>query len=161
MPPAVRLTKHARHHAHCSTRHIPLRHVYFSNIKLRAMFCLALGQLEQPLHAHIIYHHLCCKQELCNTELLHVSGNTSYIMQHKAIMQACEYCVMLHTAKGESAQLLTFGVAATAKYRFMPMSPARAPVKVNASVTIVSTCNHKVHSHWRQSAQKPCTSMTP
>ena len=64
-------------------------------------------------------------------------------------MQVCDYCVMLHTTKGESAQLsvLTFGVAATAKYRFMPMSPARAPVKVNASVTMVSTCNHKVHSH--------------
>lgn len=40
------------------------------------------------------------------------------------------------------SNVLTRGVSATAKYRFIPINPASAPAKVKDKVTIVKTCMH-------------------
>ena len=40
--------------------------------------------------------------------------------------------------------MLTKGVSATAKYKFIPIRPASAPANVKDKVTIVKTCMHTV-----------------
>lgn len=54
---------------------------------------------------------------------------------------------LMYSATGGALDLgllLTKGVSATAKYRFMPINPAKAPANVKDKVTMVNTCMHTV-----------------